>query len=112
MRDWEVSEVQTKWSNEFGSLVVEPVTGVMQVSSIFGKDLEDGVKFDVGTAEKIALITENRRCQIGVQRDWKCYLIVHTSPNTAAVVKVVSLEYTGKLSPSEEIARARTWVAV
>ena len=47
--------------------------------------------FDLDTAEKIALITENRRVQICPHLfpvDGLAYLILHDSPSTAAICSV------------------------
>jgi hypothetical protein len=106
--EWEADSIQTKWSNRYGTLEVEPVGEVQAVSGIRGTDVDDDLKFDVDTAEKIVLITENRRCQIAVSsvRGNGSYLLVHTSCSMAAVVKIVSLEFTDGVVPQEAIAGA------
>lgn len=93
-----------KYENKYGKLVVKPLTDFRPVSSIQGDDLPAACMFDLATAEKIVLITENRRSQIAVRPSGRCYLIVHESCSSACVVRVVSLEYTGS-DAEQEIER-------
>ena len=93
--------------NEYGTLVVEAVTGVLNVRNVRGEDFSDDIKFSLGTAEQITLITENRHTQIAFQSwtaDGLGYLMVHTSASTVVVVRIKSLEYAGP-NATEEIER-------
>ena len=105
--DWKADSVQTHWSNEYGSLEVEPVTEAGPIKGVRGVDIDDAVKFDLDTAEKIVLITDNRRCQVSgeFREGGRLYMMVHTSHSVAALVKIVSLEFTDKVVAQEEIAR-------
>jgi hypothetical protein len=100
-----------KYQNSYGTLVVEPVSPLMLVRNIRGVDFPDDIKFDVDTAAKIALITENNRTQLAFQpwtaaKDALGYLIVHETPDTARVVRIVSMDYTGP-EPHREIENCR-----
>lgn len=99
----------TQFQNRYGRLEVEPVTPLLQVRNIRGVDYPDDIKFDLETAERIVLITENRRSQIAFQ-EWtqngRAYMIVHTSPSEGYIVRIVSLDYTGP-NAQEEIERLR-----
>lgn len=101
--------------NRYGTLVVETITAPMHVRDVHGKDLPDDCKFSLETAEQIALITENDHTQLAFEsmtKDAKAYLSVHLSESTVVVVRVKSLEYTGKVEAREEIQMARTWAFV
>jgi len=112
--DWKADSVQTRWSNRYGTLVVEPVTEVGPVAGIRGANIDDEVKFDLDTAGKIVLVTDNRRCQVSgeFRGGGRLYLIVHTSCSTAAVVRVVSLDFAEGVVPGDEIARLAAPVAL
>lgn len=105
---WEADSIQTEWSNRYGTLVVAPVTEVQAVGGIRGADMRDELKFDLETAEKIALITDNRRCQISgdFKRGGRYYLLVHVSCSRVAVVRIVSLDFADGVSAREEIVRS------
>lgn len=92
----------TEYRNRYGALTVEPVSELMHVRDIRCADFPDSIKFDLDTAEKIALITENRRSQIAFStwtRSSLGILIVHATESTARVVRVVCLDYTGEIEP-------------
>ena len=95
---------QTTYENKYGKLVVEHLTDYKPVSFIHGVDLPDDCMFDLDTSEKIVLITENQRSQIGVRPSRRCYLIVHESCSSACAVRIVSMEYTGP-DAGQEIER-------
>jgi hypothetical protein len=94
------------YENQYGRLVLSPVTDVVHVDTISGKDIAAEHTFDLRTAEKIALITDNRGIQIvPVQGDdgkWVCYVVVQETPLTAAVAQIETLDYVGN-NPTLEI---------
>ena len=100
-----------KYENEYGKLIVEPLTDNRPVSSIKGADVPADCMFDLDTAEKIVLITENQRSQIGVRPSRRCYLVVHESPSSACAVRIVSLDYAGP-DAGQEIERLAVPVPV
>lgn len=87
--------MNVKYSNVYGSLELRTMTPIMPIRDI--KAIPECM-FNVRTAEQIALITGNR----GVQLSFKmpltapnpAYVIVHSTPNSGAVAKVVNLEFT------------------
>ena len=108
-----------RFQNKYGTLVVEPITGDMNVRDIHGKDVPDEFKFTLEVAEQIALITDNWHVQMALtmgSSEAKCqgYLCLHTSCSTAFVVKITTLEYIGP-NAKEEIERVAQreprWVA-
>ncbi len=101
--------INLNFENEYGSLIVEPVSEIMPVKDIRCKNYDESIKFDLDTAEKITLITENRRCQIAFSK-WAetgnyGMLLIHTSTSTAMVVKIKTLDYKGPESAAGEIER-------
>ena len=109
-----------QFQNEYGTLVVEPITGVMNVRDIYGKDVPDEFKFSLEVAEQIALITENKHVQTALTNEprrencHRGYLCLHTSSSTAFVVKIVTLEYVGPnaMEEIERIAQCEVrWIA-
>lgn len=96
------------YENRYGRLEVESVSDLLQVRNIRGNDFPDDIKFDVMTAEQIVLITDNRQSQVAFQ-DWALgigYLVIHESPSTGYVCRIVSLNYTGP-NAEQEIERLR-----
>lgn len=101
--------MNTQFENRFGSVSFRPIAEVTHVKNIRGADLDARCMFDVETAEKIALITENRRIQICPYKGadgWRCYVVLHESESTAAVAEIEGLNYTGGV-PAAEIHSAR-----
>lgn len=99
----------TRYQNKFGNVTFRPIAEVTHVKNIRGAALDARCMFDVATAEKIALITENRRIQICPFKGadgWRCYVVLHESESTAAVAEIEELNYTGGV-PAQEIHNAR-----
>ena len=95
------------FSNKYGTLVVEPVTKVLPVRDIHGRDIPDEHKFSLPTSEQIALLTENDHTQIAFQTwtaDSLGYLVVHTSCSEAFVARIKAMNYVGPTA-REEIQR-------
>ena len=88
--------MQTEYTNQYGHLVLEPVTDIMPISQI--RAIPEHM-FDINTAEQIATITENRGIQIsfvnweGNNEDKLFYVILHDSPSTGAVARVKEIDY-------------------
>lgn len=102
--------MKTQFENVFGCVTFVPVTEAMHVSKIRGADLDPGCLFDIETAEKVALITENRHiqlCSFKTVDGWRCYVVLHETASTAAVAKLDALTYVGK-TPAHELQAART----
>jgi hypothetical protein len=97
---------QMKYENKYGTLIVEPITEFGPVASIKGADVPSNCLFYLATAEMIVLITDNLQSQIGVRPSGRCYLVVHESPSSACVARIVSLKYTGP-DAEQEIERVR-----
>lgn len=94
------------FQNRYGQLRLVLVDGVRNVRDIHGKDVDPAHKFGLETAEKIALVTDNRGIQLGGFGAHDCYVVVHETPNTAAVARIESLTYVGQ-NPKQEIQDAR-----
>lgn len=96
-----------RFSNKFGAVELTPVTEFMPVSSIRKTHPQAQANtFDLTTAEKIALITENRKIQIcpHFPVDGLAYLVLHDSPSTAAICRVVVEAFECAQSPAEMLA--------
>lgn len=105
-----------QFTNRYGTLVIDPISEYHPVKGIRSDIVPvDGRFHGIDTAEKIALITENRHIQIGFQmpltRNSFGYILHHDSPSTCAICRIVSLDYVGG-DFMTEIQNARTYVAV
>jgi len=95
------------FKNSFGALKISFVTDFMPVGEISQNMPEVSSNlFDVETAEKIALITDNKNVQIGMcyPLNGQAYLIYHSSASVAAVCKIESISFPCAVSPAEQIA--------
>lgn len=92
------------FKNKYGSLRFF-VGAKQQISDLCSADFPDGVFFDLETAEKIALITENRKIQIGFQNLKKAYLIYHFSTSEVGLCTIQELDFSSHVIPSKEIER-------
>jgi hypothetical protein len=102
--------MKLNYQNKYGSLTLAPVTDVMHVNEIRGVNIDSQYKFDIKAAEQIALITDNRGVQLAPIKEpegWRVYVVVHETPETAAVAKIVELVYIGKDSAKQEIRNAQ-----
>lgn len=54
----------TQFQNKFGAVTFLPISDVAHISTIHGVNLYPSCMFDIETAKKIALITDNRRIQL------------------------------------------------
>ena len=115
------SEPETKgpfiYENEFGKVILTPVTKFMEVKNISHKTIPEinnvAVSFDV--AEQVTLITENRRHSMGIIWDTesgfskdknKCsYSIKYSCYNRAAIcsITIERFETPGGVSAQEQI---------
>lgn len=98
--------MRLNFQNRYGQLTLVLVTDVRNVRDIHGKDVDPAHKFGLETAEKIALVTDNRGIQLGGLGAHDCYVVVHETPDTAAVARIESLTYVGQ-NPAQEIQDAR-----
>ena len=94
-----------RMSNRFGSVVLTPVTEFMAVGLI-RKTHPQAVAntFDLDTAEKLALITENRRIQICPHFfpiDGLAYVVLHDSTSTAAICSVTIENFVCATPPAD-----------
>lgn len=104
------------YKNEYGELTIEPVTDYVPISTVsFQKTPEVRENlFDINTAEKVALITENRGIQVcfpllAGRGPNNAYVVIHKDASTVAVGKVTLNDFQCELSAGEEINRlART----
>lgn len=116
MRDYNSSKSEsncaTKYANEFGEVVLEPITRYMPISEISKENVPEVEEalFSMETAEKIALITENKMIQIAlpypIRSDERAaYLVKHSSTRRAAVcrVHIKSFQTPGNVSAQEQI---------
>ena len=94
-----------RFKNRYGELALVLVSDIRHVNDIHGKDIDDQYKFGLKTAEKVALVTDNRGIQIGGAGAHDCYVVVHETPSTAAVARIETLLYVGG-NPAQEIRDA------
>lgn len=116
MRNYNWSEEETAgpfiYSNKFGVLELEPVTKFMPVSEINRDsvpEIED-VLVSIDDAEKVTLITENRRaymsfCYPSLPEDRATFALKYSCRNRAAVcrINIKRFETAGNISAREQI---------
>ena len=95
--------------NRFGRLHYERIAPYMAVRHIHSKDLHPSAFFDIETAEKIALITDNAGIQIafaypGLKHGFFSH---HLSSCIAAPCRIVTLDFYSDRHPSDLLMEAR-----
>lgn len=93
-----------QYSNRFGALTLMPVTEFMPIKNIRKSHPQAKANaVDFETAEKIALITENRRIQICFMYPEmvQAYVVLHNSPSTAAYCRVTLEKFECNMSPAD-----------
>jgi len=93
-----------EYSNEYGRLVLKPVTDVMPVRDVRVDNIPQNARFDLETAEMIALISENHGLQLCVKSAENIGVVVHETPSTCWVARVQVIEYAGN-RPADEIEK-------
>ena len=93
--------------NQYGSLKLEIIGEYQDVSGIHSRNLNKELFFDIETAEKIALITENRGIQLSVFSGdhSKMFVVHHATSSSAAVCKLVELKFKEEINARDEIER-------
>ena len=95
-----------EYQGVFGYLRIAPVTRIMNVDSVSSEMEEVKVhKFDMETAEKIALITGNKGIQVGVVDEKFCYLVHHESPSAVRVCRVDHIVFNSDEDPTDILNR-------
>ena len=78
--------MKIQYENKYGTLELEPLE-YRHVSTVLHATTPDDLKFDFETAERIALITENRHIQLAfVTKPCRALVVHHESPDTVAVL--------------------------
>ena len=86
-----------KFANGFGELVVEQYGKIKPIAEFIDfYSTPEFLRFDLETAERIVLITENRNSQIWIRwqdksLDKPCTLIIHDSPSTGWIARIIKL---------------------
>ncbi len=96
-----------KYQNKYGTLELMPLE-YRHVSETHHKTTPVDLKFDTDTAEKIALITDNRHIQLvpNYPANLKEWMVCHhNAPDTCAVCRIVSINFVSDVDPQEEIQR-------
>lgn len=95
-----------RYHNKYGSLEIEVIEAYRNISTIRSKELSSALFFDISTAEKVALITENKGVQLSPTADYKTmYLVHHESPSMAAVCRVVKVDFNADYDARKELAK-------
>lgn len=86
-----------QYSNRYGAAEISLIGEVVHVSEINGAAVVNaGYGFDIDTAEKLALITENRHLQPAYNRATKSfYVMYHHTSIMVQVCRLDGLTYTG-----------------
>lgn len=107
---WNLYMENIIYNNKFGNLIVKPITDYMHIDNIIidNEIVQKDCMFDIDTAEKIVLITENKNCQISTNDKKWFYLVAHKSPSIVCVVKIVSINCYSK-NPTQDIEDANRY---
>lgn len=99
-----------KFQNRYGQLELLPVSEVMPVDDIHGKDISQSHMFTIEIAEQMALITDNCGIQIAPFKlsngHWVCYVVAQKTPRTGQIMRIACMAYAGG-NPSHELEKAR-----
>jgi hypothetical protein len=112
--NWSEPELNTPvtYTNEFGEVILEPVTDYMHVSEIAHDKIPviDDVLVSVDQAEQVTLITENCRVHMSfcfpfMPEDRAAYAVKYSCRNRAAVCRVTIKRFQtpGNRSAQEQI---------
>lgn len=112
--NWSEPESNGPWTyaNEFGECLLEPVTEFMHVDKINRETVSeiDTVLVSLGTAERVTLITENRRARMSfcfpfLPDEMTTFALKYSCPNRAAVCRVTIQRFQtpNSLSAQEQI---------
>jgi len=96
--------MKKEYSNQYGSLKFM-VGGKQKISDLKSDNFPEEVFFDLGMAEKIALITENRKIQICFRDLHRAYLVYHFTPSEVGLCSYIELDFSSRVTPSKEIER-------
>lgn len=94
-------------NKKYGRLEIEVIGPYQDVTKMYSKDFDTRCFFTIDEAEKIALITGNAGIQLGFAM-WdktKAFLLHHESRSSAAVCRIVSLDFDKKIDAREVLAR-------
>lgn len=95
-----------EFKNEYGIAIISSVSDEMSIKDVLGKNIDDSLKFDIDTAEKLTLITGGGYAHCCYQMDIKkFYLILYTSKSTCYICKIDRLEYAHNANPAKELDR-------
>jgi ribosomal protein S1 len=106
------SNAPITYSNAFGEVVLEPVTGFMPVSEISREKVPEinAVLVSLDEAEQVTLVTENRRAYMSVcfpflPEDKAAYALKYSCVNRASVCRVTIKRFQtpGNISAQEQI---------
>ena len=108
-------QIITYTHKKYGTLTLKRVTSYMNVGQFHSSKVPADCFFSAEEAEKIALITENRRVQLCPVMDkigtsMPFYLVVHSSASEACLVQPIEINYEGD-NPKKEIEAAVSWCA-
>jgi hypothetical protein len=99
--------MEKEYSNKYGFLKFM-VGDKQPISTLCSDNFPNHIFFDLETAEKIALITENKKIQICFKSLEKMYLVYHFTISEVGLCLVKKLEFSSPVIPSKEIERFPT----
>lgn len=101
------------YENQYGTATLTPVGPVVHVSTVVGVDVIDaGYGFDLDTAAKLALITENAQLQPAYSMERRqAYVLHHHSPSTVQVCRLDALVCT-EIDPHATLDRLNRYAAM
>lgn len=100
------------YTHDKGTLVLAPVTAVMDVKNVSFKTAEPHDCFiTIEQAEQVAVITDNRNIQVCFGNMGKSiYVFQHTSPQTGYICRIESLNFNTKSETAQQyIERMRQY---
>ena len=93
------------FENQFGKATLHRATGFLPIGDVSYRKTPEVAEnmFDIETAERLALITENRGIQIAYVPPGRCYVVVHKASNVVAVCRAEIEEFHCSQSAAQQI---------
>lgn len=93
------------YKNKYGYLEFDVVGEYQDVTKISSKRVDAEFFFDISTAEKIALITNNKDIQLcfTYPTNGTAFLVHHKSSGIAAVCRITKIEFDNKFNATKEL---------
>jgi hypothetical protein len=95
------------YENEYGRLSLEIVNDLEPVGNIQSAKISDHHKISINNGEEVALLTEGRYVQMGIDDQWRVYIILHKDYSNGYVCKILKMDFNSDMEPAQIIDELR-----